>query len=99
MTSVYHATADIPEPPLRVKSAALAVQEILPLSPCACDLLDRRHLSLARETNPEYEVLIPAEAEATPEASDQSDRTLSSLTGAAISPMATPTPSAEAPRE
>jgi Amidohydrolase ring-opening protein (Amido_AtzD_TrzD) len=42
---------------------------------------------------------IPAEAEATPEASDQSDRTVSSDTGAAISPMATPTLSAEAPRE
>src|SRR5262249_18795117 len=48
----------------RLESAALAVQEILPFQPCACDLLDRRHLSLARETSPEYEVLIPAEAEA-----------------------------------
>ncbi|HEY2827610.1 MAG TPA: FAD-linked oxidase C-terminal domain-containing protein, partial [Pirellulales bacterium] len=48
----------------RLENAALAVQEILPFQPCACDLLDRRHLSLARETSPEYEVLIPAEAEA-----------------------------------
>src|SRR5262249_32265748 len=48
----------------RLENAALAVQEILPFQPCACDLLDRRHLSLARETRPEYEVLIPAEAEA-----------------------------------
>ena len=30
----------------------------------ACDLMDRRHLSLAREIDPRYEFLIPAEAEA-----------------------------------
>ena len=30
----------------------------------ACDLMDRRHLSLAREMDPRYEFLIPAEAEA-----------------------------------
>ena len=48
----------------RLENAALAVHEILSLEPCACDLLDRRHLSLARETSPEYEVLVPAEAEA-----------------------------------
>ncbi|HZZ28964.1 MAG TPA: anaerobic glycerol-3-phosphate dehydrogenase subunit C [Pirellulales bacterium] len=48
----------------RLENAALAVQEILPFEPSACDLLDRRHLSLARETSPEYEVLIPAAAEA-----------------------------------
>ena len=47
-----------------LENAALAVQEILPFSPCACDLLDRRHLSLARENYPEYELLVPAEAEA-----------------------------------
>jgi Fe-S oxidoreductase len=48
----------------RLESAALAVQEILPLKPAACDLLDRRHLGLARETAPEFEVLIPPETEA-----------------------------------
>jgi FAD/FMN-containing dehydrogenase/Fe-S oxidoreductase len=48
----------------RLENAAMAVQEILPFQPAACDLLDRRHLSLARETSPEYEVLIPAGAEA-----------------------------------
>lgn len=47
-----------------LENAALAVQEILPFSPCACDLLDRRHISLARENYPEYNLLIPAEAEA-----------------------------------
>ncbi|HEV2972083.1 MAG TPA: anaerobic glycerol-3-phosphate dehydrogenase subunit C [Pirellulales bacterium] len=47
-----------------LENAALAVQEILPFSPCACDLLDRRHLSLARENYPEYSLLVPAEAEA-----------------------------------
>jgi Fe-S oxidoreductase len=40
------------------------VQEILQFEPCACDLLDRRHLSLARENYPEYALLIPAETEA-----------------------------------
>ncbi|HTQ39545.1 MAG TPA: anaerobic glycerol-3-phosphate dehydrogenase subunit C [Pirellulales bacterium] len=48
----------------RLENAALAIQEILPFAPAACDLLDRRHLSLARETSPEYEVLIPPAAEA-----------------------------------
>ena len=32
--------------------------------PGACDLMDRRHLSLARESDPRYELLIPGEAEA-----------------------------------
>ncbi|HZZ72955.1 MAG TPA: anaerobic glycerol-3-phosphate dehydrogenase subunit C [Pirellulales bacterium] len=48
----------------RLESAALAVQDILPLRPTACDLLDRRHLSLARETDPRYHQMIPPEAEA-----------------------------------
>jgi FAD/FMN-containing dehydrogenase len=48
----------------RLENAAQAVPEILAFNPCACDLLDRRHLSLARETSPEYEVLIPADTEA-----------------------------------
>jgi len=44
--------------------AAKAVQELIPLSPSACDLMDRRHLSLARESDPRYEFLIPQAAEA-----------------------------------
>jgi FAD/FMN-containing dehydrogenase/Fe-S oxidoreductase len=48
----------------RLENAARAVNEILPFSPVACDLMDRRHLSLARETDVRYDLLIPAEAEA-----------------------------------
>ncbi len=47
-----------------LERAARAVLEILPLKPSACDLMDRRHLSLARESDVRYELLIPAEAEA-----------------------------------
>lgn len=48
----------------RLESAARAVLELLPFEPSACDLMDRRHLSLARDTEPRYDVLIPQEAEA-----------------------------------
>ncbi len=48
----------------RLENATLAVQEILPLGFGACDLLDRRHLSLARESNQAYNLLIPPDAEA-----------------------------------
>jgi len=44
--------------------AANAVLELLPLEPVACDLMDRRHLNLARESDVRYELLIPGEAEA-----------------------------------
>jgi FAD/FMN-containing dehydrogenase/Fe-S oxidoreductase len=44
--------------------AAHAALEIARLGPAACDLMDRRHLSLARETDIRYELLIPVEAEA-----------------------------------
>ena len=47
-----------------LEKAALATLELLPLHPSACDLMDRRHLSLARELDPRYEFLIPQEAEA-----------------------------------
>jgi Fe-S oxidoreductase len=47
-----------------LESAMAAVQEILPFEPCACDLLDRRHLSLARETDVRYDLLIPGQTEA-----------------------------------
>lgn len=48
----------------RLESAARAVQEILPFGPAACDLMDRRHLSLAREIDPRYDPLIPPATEA-----------------------------------
>ena len=38
--------------------------EIVPHQPSACDLMDRRHLSLVREAEPRFDVLIPREAEA-----------------------------------
>lgn len=47
-----------------LEKAARTVLDVLPLKPSACDLMDRRHLSLARETEPRFEQLIPAEAEA-----------------------------------
>ena len=49
----------------RLESAALGRRRNPAVRwPCACDLLDRRHLSLARETAAEYEALVPADAEA-----------------------------------
>ncbi len=48
----------------RLESAAKAVMEILPLDPSSCDLMDRRHLSLARESTVQYDLLIPPETEA-----------------------------------
>lgn len=44
--------------------AARSVESLLPLMPAACDLMDRRHLSLARETDVRYELMIPSAAEA-----------------------------------
>lgn len=48
----------------RLESAAKAVLEILPFGPSACDLMDRRHISLARENARHFDELIPPEAEA-----------------------------------
>ncbi|HEV3342225.1 MAG TPA: anaerobic glycerol-3-phosphate dehydrogenase subunit C [Pirellulales bacterium] len=48
----------------RLESAARAVQEVLAFDPAACDLMDRRHLALARESSPRYDALIPASTEA-----------------------------------
>lgn len=48
----------------RLESAAKAVMEILPLGCSACDLMDRRHLSLAREATVQYDLLIPPQTEA-----------------------------------
>ncbi len=47
-----------------LEKAARTVLDILPLKPTACDLMDRRHLSLAREADPRFDQLIPAETEA-----------------------------------
>jgi len=44
--------------------AARSVASILPWRPASCDLMDRRHLSLARESEVRFDLLIPAEAEA-----------------------------------
>ena len=48
----------------RLDSALRAVPDIVQLGPSACDLIDRRHLSLARETDPRYDQLISPAAEA-----------------------------------
>jgi Fe-S oxidoreductase len=48
----------------RLESAARAVQELRELPIAACDLMDRRHLGLARESDVRYDLLIPAIAEA-----------------------------------
>lgn len=45
-------------------SAARAAVELSSLRLRACDMMDRRHLSLAREMDPRYEFMVPAEAEA-----------------------------------
>lgn len=48
----------------RLEGAARAVPEVLTFDPAACDLMDRRHLVLARESDQRYDELIPAAAEA-----------------------------------
>jgi FAD/FMN-containing dehydrogenase/Fe-S oxidoreductase len=48
----------------RLESAAVAAGEARELGLMACDLIDRRILSLARETDPRYAQAIPREAEA-----------------------------------
>ena len=45
-------------------NAARAVMEILPERPTACDLMDRRHVSLARETEVRFDLLLPQQTEA-----------------------------------
>lgn len=44
--------------------ACRAVAGVLRFKPDACDLMDRRHLSLARETEVRFDLLIPADTEA-----------------------------------
>lgn len=48
----------------RLDSAARAALEAARLGVSACDIMDRRLLGIARETEPRYERLIPADAEA-----------------------------------
>ncbi len=48
----------------QMEAAVRAVQSISVLQPSACDLLDRRLLSLAREADETFSELIPADAEA-----------------------------------
>ena len=48
----------------RLENAAHAVGEILPLRPATCDLMDRRHLSLARESDQRYNQILPQMTEA-----------------------------------
>jgi len=47
-----------------LERASRAVLEILPHGPVACNLLDRRYLSLARDADRRFEAMVPAEAEA-----------------------------------
>lgn len=47
-----------------LESATKAVQKIADQEPSACDLMDRRLLSLAREADPRFEQLISSAAEA-----------------------------------
>lgn len=47
-----------------LENASKAVLEVLALKPSACDLMDRRHLSLARESDVRYDLMIPGETEA-----------------------------------
>jgi FAD/FMN-containing dehydrogenase/Fe-S oxidoreductase len=45
-------------------AAAEAALRLLAIGPSACDLFDRRHLALAREARPAFDLLIPPVAEA-----------------------------------
>ncbi len=44
--------------------AVRCVREFTPLGPSSCDLMDRRHLTIAREADVRYDLIIPAAAEA-----------------------------------
>ena len=47
-----------------LEKATQAVHEILSHQPSACDLMDRRHLTLAREAEVRFDLLLPQETEA-----------------------------------
>ncbi len=57
-----------------LEKAARAVTEILRYQPTACDLMDRRHLSLARETEIRFDLLIPSDTEAALLVEQEGDR-------------------------
>jgi len=44
--------------------AARSIEQVLAHRPDACELMDRRHLSLAREAEVRFDVLLPGDAEA-----------------------------------
>lgn len=48
----------------RLENAAKAVEVLLAIGLSACDLLDRRHLGLARESDVRFDLLVPATIEA-----------------------------------
>jgi Fe-S oxidoreductase len=48
----------------RLESAVRAALEVLAVGVTACDLIDRRHLGLARDSDVRYDLLIPEIAEA-----------------------------------
>lgn len=65
--------ATLPIPPHRgmilasfttLEAAAHAVLELLELQPTACEMLDRRTLSVVRESHPQYRQWVPERAEA-----------------------------------
>jgi FAD/FMN-containing dehydrogenase/Fe-S oxidoreductase len=47
-----------------LEKAARAVSDVIAWKPSACELMDRRHLSLAREAEVRFDLLIPPETEA-----------------------------------
>jgi FAD/FMN-containing dehydrogenase/Fe-S oxidoreductase len=47
-----------------LEGALRAAERALPSRPAACELMDRRLVSLARERGPEFRAFVPAEAEA-----------------------------------
>jgi FAD/FMN-containing dehydrogenase/Fe-S oxidoreductase len=47
-----------------IEKATRAVMDVLAHEPTSCDLMDRRHLSLARETEVRFDILVPADTEA-----------------------------------
>jgi len=47
-----------------MEKACRAASQILSHRPTACDLMDRRHLTLARETEVRFDLLLPRETEA-----------------------------------
>ena len=48
----------------RLEQAALAATDVAPTGASACDLMDRRLMTLARESNPRYDAILPRDAEA-----------------------------------